>query len=203
MSSSSLFELPKRIQQLLCHYDGTWMIAGGWAIDLFLQQPTRIHKDIEIAIPRSEQLQLRNYLSQRDDWIFRYAQSGRLIDWQAEHLLQLPIHEIHAERSDGMHLEILLNEINEHQQWVFRRSPQVVYPIQKMCLSSVLSIPILCPEIVLLYKAKINQPKDQMDLNNTLPHLDLQQLYWLSTAIATTHGQSHQWIKIIENTING
>ena len=49
------FEAPKKIYTLLQKYPNTWMVAGGWAIDLFLHRETRLHQDIEIAIPKFEQ----------------------------------------------------------------------------------------------------------------------------------------------------
>ncbi|MEM8908799.1 MAG: hypothetical protein AAGD05_13210, partial [Bacteroidota bacterium] len=72
------FAEPYRIAKLLTHYPGRWMIAGGWAIDLFLNKITRPHQDIEIAIPRTEQLQLKVYLSQ---WKLRYVISGQFFNW--------------------------------------------------------------------------------------------------------------------------
>lgn len=44
-----------------------WFIAGGWAIDLYLNKVTRQHKDIEIGIFRENQNELKKYLA---DWQF-------------------------------------------------------------------------------------------------------------------------------------
>lgn len=39
-----------------------WFVAGGWAIDLFLDRVTREHSDIEIAVLREDQLALQRHL---------------------------------------------------------------------------------------------------------------------------------------------
>jgi hypothetical protein len=50
------FQEPHKIAELFKNYDGTWSVAGGWAIDLFLDTETRSHKDIEVIILRNDQL---------------------------------------------------------------------------------------------------------------------------------------------------
>ena len=49
------------------------------------------------------------------------------------------------------------------------------------------------PEIVLLYKAARTRPKDETDLEATLPHLDRPARRWLAAAIAATQPR-HPWI---------
>ena len=41
------FSEPIRLKKLLQGYKGIWMVAGGWAIDLYLNKETRHHHDIE------------------------------------------------------------------------------------------------------------------------------------------------------------
>ncbi|GAB3942639.1 hypothetical protein GCM10028805_07480 [Spirosoma harenae] len=188
------FEEPQRINELFANYTGIWAIAGGWAIDLFLNATTRYHKDIEIVIARNEQQKLRDYLP---DWTFRYALEGLLLTWNKSHHLVLPIHEIYATAPDGkMQIEILLNEF-VYDHWVFRRNPEITYPSAQLITLSRQQIPILAPEIVLLYKAKIDKIKDQADLLNTVPHLAPTALDWLKNAIQSTH-PNHDWLTLLE-----
>ena len=58
-------------------FEPDWFIAGGWAIDLFLQKETRPHDDIEIAIFRHDQFALQNYLQ---NWNLKKVVGGELID---------------------------------------------------------------------------------------------------------------------------
>lgn len=56
------FQKCHHITSLMNRYDKPWCIAGGWAIDLFLENVTREHSDIEILILREDQIHLQNYL---------------------------------------------------------------------------------------------------------------------------------------------
>lgn len=62
---------------------------------------------------------------------------------------------------------------------------------------SKMGIPILCPEVVLLYKAKLNKEKDVLDLQAVLPKLNREQISWLSESIADTHGE-HGWLSTMD-----
>jgi len=190
------FKYPKRLAKLLQGYTGTWAIAGGWAIDLFLNKETRSHKDIEVFILRAEQLKFKSYLS---DWKFNFVYAGKLIPW-ADEYLELPIHEIHGQNEFGEAMEVLLNE-EINGSWQFRRNRHIEYPINRVIISSVLGIPIVSPEIVLLYKARINQENDILDLRTTLPNLDISQVRILKHWITDTHG-NHEWLQEIDKYIN-
>ena len=187
------FNEPFRVFQLMSSYPGTWGIAGGWAIDLFINEVTRSHQDIEIAIPRSEQLMIQAYIS---DWELRYVIDGQFYDWEQNQHLTLPIHEIHGTDGDGSSLEILLNETDD-TTWYFRRNTLIHYPRYDTFITSPSGIPILAPECVLLYKAKWCETKDNHDLKYALPYLNEDQKIWLASAIEMNHG-SHHWLKVIQ-----
>ncbi len=187
------FTIPIQTAKFLSNYTGNWAIAGGWAIDLFLEKITRPHQDIEIAIPRKEQLQLQQYLQ---NWELNYVDKGQFQPWKKDELLSLPIHEIHGHNFNGDALEVLLNDI-KNDMWIFRRHPSITFPAAKLFHPSALHIPILHPVIVLLYKVKINKPKDKNDLINTLPHLKEADKKWLYNAIKSTHPK-HEWLTIFK-----
>ncbi len=190
------FQEPKRIKKLLEQYTGTWMIAGGWAIDLYLDKETRAHKDIEIAIPRKEQRKIKSYLK---NWDLKFIKSGTAMNWNDDHYLELPIHEIQGSHI-GSEIEILFNEIDS-DQWTYRRNPEIVHTLEKTIQSTKSKIPILCPEIVLLYKSKSIKEKDEKDLTSALEKMNNDQLNWLKTALLKTYANDHPWIGIIENEI--
>lgn len=191
------FQEPQRIHQVLQNYPGQWAIAGGWAIDLFLNRETRIHGDIEICIPRNEQGQLQAFLA---GWKFRHYHQGKASPWQSQEYLELPIHEIHGNDDQGNKIEILLNEIEEGQ-WKFRRNLEVIYPNQHFIQISDLGIPMLAPEIVLLYKSKGSREKDTADLRMTLPALNSGQRIWLKTAIQMS-SQNVAWMAEIDRYLS-
>lgn len=82
-----------KLSKLLNDFTQPWFLAGGWAIDLFIGDVTRIHKDLEIGIFRKDQSSLRKYLF---DWKFTKIVDKVMQPWNEDEWLELPIHEIHA-----------------------------------------------------------------------------------------------------------
>src|SRR2546421_1062438 len=146
---------------LMRRFEAPWCIAGGWAIDLFLGQVTRPHEDLELAIYRQDQALLRRHLP---DWTFHKVVDGRKMGWPADEELKHPIHEIHAHSAKHplLSLEFLLNE-RIADDWVFRRDRRIRMPLKDAIILAKENLPILCPAIVLLFKAKNTKPKDEAD----------------------------------------
>jgi hypothetical protein len=87
------FSEPLHAAQMMSGFPCSWCICGGWAIDLFVNRVSRSHKDIELAIWRTDQLVLRSYLASQG-WTFEKAVQGQLLPWADSEWLELPIHEI-------------------------------------------------------------------------------------------------------------
>ncbi|MDQ5834598.1 MAG: hypothetical protein M3550_16335 [Actinomycetota bacterium] len=181
-----------RIAELLSSFGPKWYVAGGWAVDASLGRKTREHEDIEIAIFRKDQRALFDYL---DGWTREYVRPregspGEVLPWSGERL-ELPMHEIWA-RSSGFDLEVLLDE-RSGRDWVFRRDPRVTLPLSSLAVESDWGLPVLVPEIVLLYKAKNPRDRDELDFQTLPPHLTQKQSYWLWEAISLVH-PGHPWL---------
>lgn len=58
-SFAEAFREPLTVAHLMNDFPHSWCIASGWAIDLFVNRISRLHKDVDIAIWRSDQLALR------------------------------------------------------------------------------------------------------------------------------------------------
>ena len=114
-------------------------------------------------------------------WSFESVRNGQLFPWQAGQRLVLPVHEIWCRVANGplRRLEVLLNE-REANAFVFRRDSRVVASIDRTFIQSNSGIPVLAPEIVLLYKSKrAVEPKEQLDFSNMLNALDTERRQWL------------------------
>jgi hypothetical protein len=189
------FAEPQKIASLLHNFQCRWGVAGGWALDLFLDRVTREHQDIEVAIFREDQLVLQEYLSFRG-WSFDYVHEGQLSTWPIGESVRLPIHEIWCRAQSGpvRRLEVLLNE-READTFVFRRDSRIVAPVSRTFVRSNSGIPVLAPEIVLLYKSKhALQPKEQLDFSNALDALDTERREWLFASLALDD-PGHVWLQ--------
>ena len=164
-----------------------WMVAGGWAIDLFLGHVTREHADVDLAVWRDQQERLRQSFS---GWTFVVADAGVLRPWAAHDRLEWPLHEIHATHV-GEHLEFLLNDRTDHS-WTYRRDPTIRRHLS-LASRQRAGIPYLAPEIVLLYKAKAPRTSDELDLRAAILHLEPEPRLWLYQAIAHA-SPAHPWL---------
>lgn len=186
------FEQCESVKNLMKGFNKTWFIAGGWAIDLFIGKKTREHKDLEIALFRKDQLNLKSYLK---EWGFKKVIKGALYEWENE-FLELPIHELYAtNKVNGDGIEVLLNETKGHN-WAFRRDLRISYPLNSVWSYSETGIPYLNPEIVLLYKAKNSREKDHQDFMIIKDYLTNDKRRWLRHALEL-HEPEHKWIKFL------
>ncbi len=187
----SFSELGK-LSRLLNDFRQPWFVAGGWAIDLFIGDVTRVHKDIEITIFRKDQSRLREYLF---GWEFTKVINRKMEPWNENEWLELPIHEIHGHSKNILlsALEILLNE-SSRCEWRFRRNFAIGRPLSMIGLRSDIGVPFLAPEIVLLYKAKNPRSKDEDDFHRVCKLLNEERQVWLKQAITVCHPR-HHWLK--------
>jgi hypothetical protein len=186
---------PLQTAQMMADFPAPWCICGGWAIDLFVDCPTRAHKDVDIAVLRRDQLALRRYLRARG-WILEKAHQGRLSPWREDEFIELPLHTIWckhpANRPDFF--EILLNEATP-THFLFRRDPAIMLPFNQAFLQLGSGLPVLAPEIVLLYKAKNPlEAGNRADFETALPYLDAYRRGWLKVALTRLY-PGHLWLK--------
>lgn len=178
-----MFEPCSKVKSIMDKFGYPWFIAGGWAIDLFLNRETRIHENIEIGIYRKHQMKLYRYFGKNKKY---YMNNKSRIgkhekhEWNKEYL-QLPIHELYVEYA-GMEIKLLLNEKDENS-WVYRRNKEIKLDEKKVILLTGKGIPYLCPEVVLLYKTKEMRDKDRDDILNASGKMSESQIKWFIDSI--------------------
>ena len=181
-----------RVAAYFARYSGPWYVAGGWAVDLFLGRQTRPHLDIDVAVLCRDQRLLRKVFGV---WTWSKVvpgpEGGVRAVWDEQEWLDLPVHELQGRGPNGELVEVLLQE-SDIETWRFRREPTISMPLSKLGVRSGLGIPILRPEVVLLYKAKSPVSKDEEDFNVLLPALDDTQAAWLGKALDQCH-PGHPW----------
>jgi hypothetical protein len=194
LDQSVIMDIPAEIRavaEVLVSLRAPWAVAGGWAIDLALGRVTRRHADVDIAVFRSDQEELRASLS---GWHFDIVVEGTILPWASGKLLRLPVHEVHARPLDataGPALELLLNE-RDGSDWVYRRDSAIRLPLARAIRHGPGGLLVLAPEVVLLYKSKTPRPTDEQDFRAALPHLDVPARAWLRAALLRASAE-HPW----------
>ena len=181
--------------KVLADYDRLWAVCGGWAIDLFLNCVTRPHKDVDFVILRKDQFIIQEYLLSRD-WTLEKAVNGQLIPWQAGERINLPVHTVWCKnhKVSPDFIELLFNEVDE-VNFHFRRDASITLSLERMIISSPSGIPILAPEIVLLYKSKKVEASPYVgDFKKVLPYLSSEARDWFATALKKSY-TNHVWLE--------
>lgn len=175
-------------------FSAPWAVCGGWAIDLFVQRKTRPHKDVDIAVFRSDQLILQSFLMEQG-WQLQKAVQGELIAWEKDEFLVLPIHNIwchHPDYPPNM-LEVLFSD-RDGENFCFRTDFSIQLPLTQTFIISTSGVPILVPEIVLLHKSRhLDNPDYQQDFEVCESHLTDESRTWLRQALYQLHGE-HIWL---------
>jgi len=173
------------ITELMKGFPAPWHVAGGWAIDLFVGRVTREHEDLEIGIARRDQAHIHPQFS---GWevckIVPRPAEGEVVSWEEGEWLDLPIHQVLIRRKGGRpeEFQLFLNEIYEGL-WHFRRNQAITYPAEEIKVITERGIPIIAPEIQLLYKARLHRPKDEEDFRTVVGLLDPTRHAWLRDAM--------------------
>lgn len=106
------------------------------------------------------------------------------------------VHELwcREEGGDPWRLEVLYEEATGGQ-WHYRRDPRVT-PLAGLGID-VDGVPVIRPQITLLYKSKRPRERDEADLRSAVPHLDPASRAWLVRSLTLT-GAVGQWIRLLE-----
>lgn len=182
-------------------YPGLWWVAGGWALEAFTGV-RREHDDIDPCVLRSDLPLLRRHFAGRLDLWAAYAGALKPVlpdehpAAAADDVLPDGCGQLWARRSavDPWELDVLLAP-GTADEWVYKRDPGIRMPMSA-ALWERDGVRYLRSEIQLLYKAPGLRPKDQRDLDATLPHLDEQRRRWLRDALVRTL-PDHPWLAVL------
>jgi hypothetical protein len=64
---------PSETAKLLASVDVPWWVAGGWALDLFLEGTSRAHQDLDVGVLRRDSAEVLRAMS---SWELFEARSG-------------------------------------------------------------------------------------------------------------------------------
>lgn len=190
---------PRDVADLFDGYQGLWWVAGGWALEAFTGV-TRAHEDTDASVLRRDLALLRRHLAGKlDVWAAADGALRPLLpdeDLEAEPDTVLPsgCGQVWTRRraTAPWEFDILLAP-GSSQEWVYKRDDALRMPMSEAIWERD-GVVYLQPQIQLLYKAKGLRAKDQLDFDNTLPHLGESHRAWLKAALERTL-PGHRWIQ--------
>lgn len=193
---------PAQLATLLAGVTAPWYVAAGWALDLFRGRQTREHEDLEIGVPATAGAfgQVRHALADYDFEVAGGPPPGRLwpLDSPAFGIMhQTWVSEPRQPGADGQGGRIyrldIFREPQRNGEWVCRRDESMTLPYDRIIRRDPAGIPYLAPEIVLLFKAKRAEAKDNADFAGALPLLTPEARNWLRAALSALH-PGHEWL---------
>ena len=177
------------LSHLLAGAPVRWGLCGGFAIDLFVGHPTRKHADIDISIFREDEVAMRTWLASWEFWGAHEPGQG-LDRLNSSQPIPADVHEIWCREngSESWSLEMLVEEGNP-STWTYRRDSRIQRPASDVFWEAD-QLPVMRPEIVLLYKAKRPRQNDMHDFDAALPKLDRVARDWLRRSVVVAHPTS-------------
>ena len=188
---------PLTVQQtveLMAGLDVAWWIAGGWAIDLFLNRSTRNHKDTDVLIFRDDQILVARHFAKVDWEWWAVDRPGHLQLLDLDEIVSASIHDIwcRPDRRSAWALQLMLGE-SIGDRWIYRRDSHVTLPLSEVGLRTADGVPYLAPQVELLFKSQSPRPQDEADFSLAAPALHAPARQWLASAISRAD-PSHRWL---------
>jgi hypothetical protein len=182
---------PRELADRLGDVAAPWCVAGGWALDLWLGHETRVHEDLEIAVPRSSFAEIREAFGAFE--LFT-AGDGELVYLPRDQ--EPPANRHQAWVLDPVacqwRTDIFL-ETGDDLTWIYRRDGSLALPRVAAIAHTADGIPYLRAELVLLFKAKALRGKDERDFAVALSSLAAAERSRLRGWLERFH-PGHAWI---------
>jgi len=170
---------------------GVWYaVAGGWAIDLWLGGQTREHHDVEVVVRRSDQAAVHAALREHWDLYCLDPPGSGWRSWSGDPI-EFPAFQLQA-RAASYEFDLFTENVDK-TLWRFRRDSRIELPLGDVWTFSSSGLPIVRPEVQLLYMAASVEPKAVHDFEVARPTLDDDARRWLAGALSVTH-PGHQWL---------
>jgi hypothetical protein len=183
--------MPGKVAALLGGCEVRWWIAGGYAIDAFVDRfDRRSHEDIDIGLLARDQLALRACLRGWD--LYCADPPGTLRPWLPGEVLEEPVHDVWGRRGEAApwQLALVLNT-SCGDEWTYRRDERIRRPVAEIVWHTQ-GVPYLAAEVQLLFKSRTLRGKDEVDFGDTAPLLSDEQRRWLRAALELAH-PGHPW----------
>ena len=176
-------------------FDRPWWLVGGWAIEAFTEAP-REHEDVDVSMLACDVPAFREFA--RDRWHLWTIANGAMRPMTRQHPdLPEPDAQIWVRRdaTSPWVMDVPVTP-DDGGRWPNKRLPEHVAPLDEVTWLTGDRVRVLNPEIVLLFKARLDRSKDRRDLARALPQMSGVQRAWLREAVARVH-PGHAWLDLI------
>jgi hypothetical protein len=190
---------PPGLAELMSGFERPWWVVGGWAIEALTGAP-REHEDIDLSILACDIPALRKHVGDR--WHLWSNDGGTLRPLNDRFPDVLNVESqiwCRASAQDPWVLDLPITP-DRDGLWTNKRLPDHVVPVEEATWVAEGGIRYLRPEIVLLYKAVLQRPKDDRDLGRTWPLLGEAQREWLRSAVRHLYPE-HRWLSGSGNSV--
>ncbi|MCL2508438.1 MAG: hypothetical protein FWF05_04610 [Oscillospiraceae bacterium] len=207
------------LNEFMIHLGVDYAVCGGYAIDLFLGQKTRPHKDLDVAVYRED----RDAIVQRmlnDGWdmyepcgcaflhkiggvetqkriksnIWCVRPDNAHYKFTAHEKDMFAVEFDGSEQTDLDFIELLFNDRRDGE-FLYAKNKDIKMKLDSAVIK-VKEIPYLTPELVLLYKSTMSESPDyQLDFENASMKMNEEQRAWLNGALIRMFPRGHKWIK--------
>jgi hypothetical protein len=178
-------------------FDRPWWLVGGWALEAFTGA-AREHEDIDVSILACDVPALRAHVAGRHQlWNICNGALRPLTDRLPD--LMEPDSQIWVRRDARTPWLIDLPVTPDVDgAWRNKRLPEQVAPVDEVTWRTDDGVRALNPEIVLLFKARLDRAKDRRDRDRALPLMTLEQRTWLRDAVRRLHPE-HPWQDLLDD----
>ncbi|MFD0675187.1 nucleotidyltransferase domain-containing protein [Cohnella sp. GCM10027633] len=184
-----------QVELLMKSFQRSWFIAGGWTIDLAVNEITRTHKDMDICIFREDVPYVITYFS---EWDIQVAIPGehRLEAFKNLSDLDPPRYCLHLFKGNEF-LEILVTERIE-EKVIFRKNRSIKMDIYDFAKGNH-TRPYVNPVWQLLFKSLSTREEDEHDFKIYMDRVnDDSSKKWLLQNIIEAKGNKN-WISKLES----
>lgn len=180
-------ELGQRLREAIL----PWYVAGGWALDVWHDEQTREHEDLEFVVLRDHVDHFRGILCDLD---FFAVKDGAIEYLPPSARLPGDVWQLWgADTRQGCWRVDLMIEEGTPDLWVYKHDRTINMARSDAVHVSNVGIPYLAPINVMLFKAKRRRSKDQMDFDHCLPKLSVEEKHQFVVWLTGLH-PDHPWI---------
>lgn len=187
-----------------------WHLCGGFAIDAYLGEITRKHKDIDITVSFDGMKECIEYLKLKGWEIDAPIGNQRFVPVEIA-LKRLDLYfdniwcykkgadflkmeKVHREQTELDFIEVLFNKI-ENSVFYYQKNHNIMINTD-MAFIKKEEVSILAPEIILLYKSRnYNNDNYKHDFDIVINKIEKERYDWFINAMNIAYPDGHPWIE--------